>query len=155
MTKGVSYRVDYTFAHRDAESKKLIEKYPDRIPAIVEKALEVGLTSWTLTKKKYLVPKDLTVGQFMSVLRNRMNLPFEQAIRLCIDKVKPATSDRVDVVYQNYKDKDGFVYFTYSFAEVIVSDDTWLVVDGESIPSEDIASDPWILVRDDPVTVKN
>jgi GABA(A) receptor-associated protein len=42
-------------------------KYPDRIPVICEKALKSNLED--IDKKKYLVPSDLTVGQFVYVIR--------------------------------------------------------------------------------------
>ena len=42
---------------------KLRSKYPDRVPVIVES------TALKLSKSKFLVPKDLTIGQFLYVVR--------------------------------------------------------------------------------------
>ena len=76
-----SFKRDKTFEERLAESVKVLSKHPDRIPIICE--LQTSCTSLEqLDKKKYLVPRDLTVGQFIYVLRKRMSLNAAQAIFL-------------------------------------------------------------------------
>jgi hypothetical protein len=52
----------------------------------------------TIDKKKYLVPADLTVGQFVYVIRKRIKLSPEKAIFS---------------IYEEHKDEDGFLYITY------------------------------------------
>ncbi len=44
-----------------------------------------------IDKKKYLVPADLTVGQFVYVIRKRIKLPAEKAIFIFIHNVLPPT----------------------------------------------------------------
>ena len=68
----------------------------------------------TLDKAKYLVPMDLTVGQFMFVLRKRMKLSPEQAIFLFINGTIPSSNSLVHELYQQHKDVDGFLYLGYS-----------------------------------------
>ena len=68
----------------------------------------------TLDKTKYLVPMDLTVGQFMFVLRKRMKLSPEQAIFLFINGTIPSSNSLVHELYQQHKDVDGFLYLGYS-----------------------------------------
>lgn len=67
-----------------------------------------------IDKKKYLVPADLTVGQFIYVIRKRIKLPPERAIFLFVDNMIPSTSSLMSVVYEVQKDEDGFLYITYS-----------------------------------------
>ncbi|MCO5577661.1 hypothetical protein L7F22_031492 [Adiantum nelumboides] len=43
----------------------------------------------TIDKKKYLVPSDLTVGQFVYVIRKRIKLAPEKAIFIFVDEVLP------------------------------------------------------------------
>lgn len=43
----------------------------------------------TIDKKKYLVPADLTVGQFVYVIRKRIKLSPEKAIFIFVDEVLP------------------------------------------------------------------
>ena len=42
-----------------------------------------------IDKNKFLVPKDLTLGQFVYVIRKRMKLPPEKAIFVFIKKCLP------------------------------------------------------------------
>jgi len=67
-----------------------------------------------IDKKKYLVPSDLTVGQYIYVIRKRLKLPAEQNIYLFINGTIPATSALLNGLYEKQKDVDGFLYINYS-----------------------------------------
>ena len=82
------------------------EKYPDRIPVIVEKAAGGDLPD--IDKKKYLVPTDLTVGQFVHVIRKRIKLAPEKAIFIFVNNVLPPTAGLMSQIYEEQKDEDGF-----------------------------------------------
>ncbi|WVZ12969.1 hypothetical protein V8G54_017499 [Vigna mungo] len=97
---------------RRAEAARIREKYPDRIPVIVEKAERSDIPS--IDKKKYLVPADLTVGQFVYVIRKRIKLSAEKAIFIFVDNVLPPTGAIMSAIYDEKKDEDGFLYVTYS-----------------------------------------
>ena len=90
----------------------LRDKYPDRIPVIVNKSKHCDLND--IDKFKYLVPDNYTVGQFVYVIRKRIVLPKEKAIFVFIENVLPPTSALMSEMYDKYKDKDGFLYITYS-----------------------------------------
>ena len=81
----------------------------DRIPVICEKA--AGSEIPDIDKKKYLVPSDLTVGQFVYVIRKRINLTDEEALFLRCGTTLPPTSALLSTVYASQKHKDGFLYF--------------------------------------------
>ncbi|PYI16192.1 light chain 3 [Aspergillus japonicus CBS 114.51] len=68
----------------------------------------------TIDKKKYLVPADLTVGQFVYVIRKRIKLSPEKAIFIFVDEVLPPTAALMSSIYEEHKDEDGFLYITYS-----------------------------------------
>ncbi|XP_038995507.1 autophagy-related protein 8f-like isoform X1 [Hibiscus syriacus] len=68
----------------------------------------------TIDKKKYLVPGDLTVGQFVYVIRKRIRLSAEKAIFIFVDNVLPPTGAIMSTIYDEKKDEDGFLYVTYS-----------------------------------------
>jgi len=61
------YKEEHPFEKRRAEGEKIRRKYPDRVPVIVEKSPKARIGD--LDKKKYLVPSDLTVGQFYFLIR--------------------------------------------------------------------------------------
>jgi GABA(A) receptor-associated protein len=109
----MSFKSNTLFSERKAESEKIIAKYPDRIPIICEKN-QKSKTTPEIDKTKYLVPFDLTVGQFMYVIRKRIKLPPEQGIFLFINGYIPASSHMLNDLYYLYKDDDGFLYITYS-----------------------------------------
>ena len=74
---------------RVAEAKRIRDKYKDRIPVICEKANRTNVPD--IDKKKYLVPADLTVGQFVYVIRKRIELPADKALFLIVNNVLPPT----------------------------------------------------------------
>eukprot|EP00981_Chlorochromonas_danica_P009110 scaffold2505_cov152-Ochromonas_danica.AAC.3 len=67
-----------------------------------------------IDKKKYLVPADLTCGQFIYVIRKRLKLPSEKALFLFVNGSIPPTSAMLNAIYDQHKDKDGFLYMCYS-----------------------------------------
>ncbi|XP_031411275.1 gamma-aminobutyric acid receptor-associated protein-like 2 [Meleagris gallopavo] len=98
--------------HRCVESAKIRAKYPDRVPVIVEKVS--GSQIVDIDKRKYLVPSDITVAQFMWIIRKRIQLPSEKAIFLFVDKTVPQSSLTMGQLYEKEKDEDGFLYVAYS-----------------------------------------
>lgn len=72
---------------RIQESKKIKTKYPDRIPVVVEKVPNSQIQD--IDKRKFLVPNDISVAQFMWIIRRRIQLPAEKAIFLFLGKVLP------------------------------------------------------------------
>lgn len=100
------------FESRCQESSKIRSKYPDRIPVVVEKAPRSAIQD--IDKRKFLVPSDLTVAQFMYIIRKRIQLPPEKAMFLFVNKVLPATSATMGAIYEEHKDEDGFLYIAYS-----------------------------------------
>ena len=108
----MKFKDQHSFEERKAESERIRAKYPDRIPVICEKADKTNVAD--IDKKKYLVPKDLTVGQFVYVIRKRIKLSPEKAIFIFINNVLPPTAMLMSEVYADKKDEDGFLYITYS-----------------------------------------
>uniref|UniRef100_A0AAQ4S265 GABA type A receptor associated protein like 2 n=1 Tax=Gasterosteus aculeatus aculeatus TaxID=481459 RepID=A0AAQ4S265_GASAC len=84
------FKEDHSVEHRCIESAKIRNKYPDRVPVIVEKVS--GSQIVDIDKRKYLVPSDITVAQFMWIIRKRIQLPSEKAIFLFVDKTVPQSS---------------------------------------------------------------
>lgn len=106
------FKKKHSFEHRLNESIRIREKYPDRIPIICEKINRSDVPE--IDKEKYLVPNDLTVGQFIYVIRKRVKLPAEAAIYLFVGGSIPPTSALIANVYESFKDEDGFLYVHYS-----------------------------------------
>ena len=102
------------FEMRKSEADHIRVKFPTRIPVIAERAH--GCTTVPKgDKAKYLVPSDLTVGQFVYALRKRIHLPPENAIFVFVNGTTlPPTSALMLQMDDAYADKDGFLYMTYN-----------------------------------------
>lgn len=105
------FKNNHTFSKRINESGRILIRYPDRIPIICEKAKSCNIE---INKNKYLVPMNLTIGQFIYVIRKRMYLGPEQAIYLFINGIIPPINVIISNLYDIYKDNDGFLYITYN-----------------------------------------
>merc|ERR1712144_173098 len=112
VTMRSKFKDEHPFEKRKAEAERIRQKYSDRIPVICEKVEKSDIA--TIDKKKYLVPADLTVGQFVYVIRKRIKLSPEKAIFIFVDEVLPPTAALMSTIYEEHKDEDGFLYVTYS-----------------------------------------
>ena len=102
------------FEERKKESERIHEQYPERCCVVVGRAKN-AVNIPEIEKAKYLVPKDLTVGQFVYVIRKRIKLKPEEAIFVFTsDGILPSTSSLMSQTYTEYKEEDGFLYITYS-----------------------------------------
>jgi len=106
------YKTAHTFEYRKSEADKVRERHPDRLPVICEKVESSNITD--LDKNKFLVPSDLTVGQFVLVVRKRVMLEPEKAVFLFIGESVPPNAAQMSDLYAKYKDEDGFLYVKYS-----------------------------------------
>ncbi|XP_066400082.1 autophagy-related protein 8A-like [Miscanthus floridulus] len=107
-----SFKMEHDPEKRQVESAWIRDQYPDRIPVIVEKAGKTDVPE--IDKKKYLVPADLTVSQFVYVVRKRIKLSPERAIFVFVKNTLPPTASLMSAIYEENKDEDGFLYMTYS-----------------------------------------
>jgi GABA(A) receptor-associated protein len=108
----LEFKKKYSFEAREAESQKIRDKYPERVPVIVEPAVQSRINK--IDKTKFLVPFDLTVGNFLSVIRKRIKLTPEQALFIFVNNTLPCSSQTIGNVYHDYKEKDGFLYLVYT-----------------------------------------
>lgn len=91
-----AYKQDHPHEKRSAEAKRIREKYPDRIPVICEKDPRSDIPP--VDKRKYLIPMDLTVGQFVYVIRKRISIPSDKAIFIFVNNTLPPTAALMSTV---------------------------------------------------------
>merc|ERR1711934_547415 len=107
------FKDEHNFDKCVDEVEKICKKHADRIPVICERA--EGSDIPEIDRKKYLVPQELTVGQFIYVVRKRLHLPPEKSIFIFVNGVLPSTGAALmSQMYNDHKDADGFLYCTYS-----------------------------------------
>lgn len=95
---------------RKEESAKILTKYPGRLPVIIA-SLNI---SFKLETYKYLVPADITLSQFMFIIRKRCNVPSEKGLFIFINNTLPIHSQMMSEIYNKNKESDGFLYMTIS-----------------------------------------
>ncbi|XP_023652100.1 microtubule-associated protein 1 light chain 3 gamma-like [Paramormyrops kingsleyae] len=107
-----------SFAARKHEVAGIRAKFPTKIPVILERyQKEKHLPS--LDKTKFLVPEELTLSQFITVIRNRLHLVPRQAFYLLINNGGMSSMSLTMVeIYKDHKDEDGFLYMTYASQEM-------------------------------------
>ncbi|KAI3419250.1 uncharacterized protein J3R85_013240 [Psidium guajava] len=106
------FKLQRPFEMRRAEASRIREKYPDRIPVIVERADRSNISH--IDKRKFLVPADITAGQLVYVVRKRIKLSPEKALFIFVKNTLPPTASLMAAIYEEFKDEDGFLYLTYS-----------------------------------------
>jgi len=103
----------HPFNLRVEESRRIREKFPGRCPVIVEKSKRSNNDIPKVDKNKFLVPMDLTVGQFIYVIRKRLVMPPEKALFLFVNSTLPGSGMLMRELYTQYADLDGFLYIQY------------------------------------------
>tara|TARA_B100001115_G_C15764912_1_gene374992 strand:- start:236 stop:580 length:345 start_codon:yes stop_codon:yes gene_type:complete len=108
----MGFKEEYNEKSRHQESTKIILKYPTRIPIIVEKQENCLLNN--IHKKKYLVPRDMLMNQFIFIIRKKIHLDPSQALFVMINNQLSSSTESLGEIYEKHQDKDGFLYMTYT-----------------------------------------
>jgi GABA(A) receptor-associated protein len=91
----------------------ILNKYPDRVPVYVNKKEKSNIGD--VEKHKYLVPKNMTMGNFIYILRKSIKLKSDQALFVFVNNVIVCNSELMSEIYNMHYDKnDKFLYVTYS-----------------------------------------
>ena len=108
----MNFKEDFSLERRKSESNKIMEKYPSRIPIIVEKGNDCQLKH--IDKKKYLVPRDLNMNYFIYVIRRRIDLEPSESLFLLVNNQLCPSNDSISDIYEKHADQDGFLYIKYT-----------------------------------------
>lgn len=101
---------DSDIPDKEKDVSHILEKYPDRLPIYVKVTNNLP----PIDKKKYLVPKDLTVGQFMYVCRKRLKLTPEQGVFMFFNNQLYSTMKTMHEIYEDNKLECGLLVATVS-----------------------------------------
>ncbi|CAF0746855.1 unnamed protein product [Didymodactylos carnosus] len=118
------FKTASTLENRRKEGLRIRREYSDRVPTIVERAPHSHIPE--LTSKKFLVPNDLTVGQFYFLIRKRIQLPPENALFFFVNNTIPQTSMTMGDLYKQHADEDHFLKMTYE-KKTLTNLSGWLV----------------------------
>jgi GABA(A) receptor-associated protein len=111
----MSFKQTIPLNERITESKRIIEKFSDKIPVIVQ-VEDKGLI---LKKNKFLVPYNVNVSYLIAFIRNQIKLESSEAIFLFCDNKMLSGGTIMSTVYNEYKisnnitkNSDQFLYIT-------------------------------------------
>jgi len=95
-----------TNAERLEQSMRVVSKYPERVPIFIESE------DVELIKNKYLVPRSLTCGQLMYIIRRNIKLQPEMAVFLFFGNgILAPTGEMIGNLYEHHMDPDDhFLY---------------------------------------------
>ena len=88
------------------------ERYPDRVPVYVQKKENSNVPD--VPKHKYLVPKCMTMGNFIYIIRKNIKLTSDKALFVFVDNKLVCNTESMEEVYKKYQNEDGFLYTVYS-----------------------------------------
>jgi len=106
-----NFKKQFSIKERIRDCTIIRQKYPDRIPIIVEPYSD---NIQMIDKKKFLVPNEITIGQFLYIIRKRIKMSESKALFLYINSTIPHTNALISTVYEKEKETDGFLYITYN-----------------------------------------
>ncbi len=106
-----SYKNTYTLEKRKNEALRIKEKYPNRVPIICER---YTIGDPEIDRKKYLVPDDLSISNFIYVIRKRIKLKPENSLYLFVNGKILNGTGLLAQIYEKNKDNDGFLYIKYT-----------------------------------------
>ena len=99
---------------RKNEASIIKSKYPDRIPVYVYRSEQANSKIPHIDKNKYLVPCELSVGQFMSVIRKRLDTNHTVALFFITNNTVPRMHITMETLYEEQKSEDDFLYILYT-----------------------------------------
>ena len=100
-----------TIEERKVQSNKVLNKYPERIPVIVEPLTNDILS---IDKNKFIVSKDMTFGQFIYIIRNRLKVESNVALFFTINGNLCTSGTDIGTIYSEKKNEDNFLYIKYT-----------------------------------------
>lgn len=107
-----NFQLIYPYEVRRNEACRIRKKYSDRVPIICE---VYDPKTIQLTKSKYLTPLDITVGQFLYMMRKKVQLdPSESVYLFTAKNTLPMISMTIKELDRLYKNDDGFLYILLS-----------------------------------------
>lgn len=121
----ITYASQEVFGYQDDMQEKsnreveaIRHRFPNKVPLYVTRYVrdrEVPV----LGRTKFLVPQELTMSQFLYIIRTKMKLRDSQALYLLVnDKVLASHSMTMAQAYQQFRSHDGYLHITYAAQQV-------------------------------------
>jgi len=103
------YKLSKTFEQRLKEFETIRCKHQDKIPVIIN---ECSDELRDRIKRKMLLQKEMTVGNYMYSVRNKFDIKPEESVVMFVNGTLPMSTTMMGYLYEKHKDKDGFLYIS-------------------------------------------
>ena len=70
------YKEKYSLSHRVSESNRILSKYPNHIPVVVDVDKSIG----KINKNKFLVPRDVSASHLIISVRKQISVEANKAL---------------------------------------------------------------------------
>lgn len=112
-----TYQVNSAVNRKD-EASVIRSEFPGKIPVVVERWCKEHNLPYT-SRMKFLVPQEITMSQFLHIVRNRLSISSTMSLYLLVNNTTLVSlSKTLAEVYRENHDDDGFLYVTYASQEV-------------------------------------
>lgn len=111
----MSFKNKLTLQQRIDESNRILSKYPDRVPIIIECDKELDKL---IKKRKFLAPRDISISHLSHIVRDRISIESSCAIFMFCDEKLISGQTIIGNVYDEYLtkrrkiDDDKFLYIS-------------------------------------------
>lgn len=92
----------FTTEERISESNRIIAKYPDYIPVIIDCSEKIG----QLKKQKFLVPSEVSASHLLHSVRKQFETKKSDAIFMFCDDTMICPTTMMKTIYADYKTKN-------------------------------------------------
>lgn len=106
------FKERYSFEQMKSEADRILKKYPDRVPVIVEKKNGSGLPE--IDRQKYLIPAHLPFSALSYVIRKRLKLDQTKALFMFVNNTLLSQTMLLSQIYKENKDTCGFLFVIYT-----------------------------------------
>ena len=111
------FKARYSLTERKDKAKSRIEKYKSKglncVPVVIENA--DGATIGEVLRCNYMADRELTMARLMWQIRKTIKLGEAESIYFMIANTHiPNSKDKIGVIYDKYKDEDGFLYISFA-----------------------------------------
>ena len=99
---------ELTLEQRQEKVKRMIADNPNRIPIILQ--MDSSLKSEKLLKKRFLIPGNYKINNFLQTLKKDQNFKSDRALYFFTGATLIKQDKTFNDLYIKYKDEDGILY---------------------------------------------
>ena len=99
------------FNKRVAESQRVLAKFSDKIPVIIETS-DKELIKY-LDKNKFLVPYDVPISYLIISIRKQLKLDASKALFLFCDNILVSSTATINTIYDDYKIRNNIIGYEH------------------------------------------